>query len=148
MQDREATDGSRITTIRRRVDYSETDQQGVVYHARYLVWLDVARTEHLRVTGMSYRDMEAAGFQLMVSELTIRYRKSARYDDPIRVRAWVRAIDSRRVTFGYAVEHDETGALLATASTDLFVLDSAQRLTRFPENIVARLAPSPNPVRL
>lgn len=148
MQDREATDGSRITTIRRRVDYSETDQQGVVYHARYLVWLDVARTEHLRVTGMSYRDMAAAGFQLMVSELTIRYRKSARYDDPIRVRAWVRAIDSRRVTFGYAVEHDETGALLATASTDLFVLDSAQRLTRFPENIVARLAPSPNPVRL
>ena len=31
-----------------RVNYSETDQMGVVYHARYLVWLDVARTEHLR----------------------------------------------------------------------------------------------------
>ena len=148
MRDPEATDGGRITTIRRRVDYSETDQQGVVYHARYLVWLDVARTEHLRITGMSYRDMEAAGYQLMVSELTIRYRKSARYDDPVRVRAWVRAIDSRRVRFGYAVEHDETGTLLATASTDLFVLDGAQRLSRFPDHIAARLVAIPDPVRL
>lgn len=148
MQEPEATDSDRITTIRRRVDYSETDQQGVVYHARYLVWLDVARTEHLRVTGMSYREMEASGFQLMVSELSIRYRKSARYDDPIRVRTWVRAIDSRRVTFGYAVEHDETGLLLATATTDLFVLDPKQRLARFPAHIAARLLATPDPVRL
>ena len=98
MAETQATDADRITTIRRRVDYSETDQQGVVYHARYLVWLDVARTEHLRMIGMSYRELEAAGFRLMVSELTIRYRRSARYDDPIRVRTWVRA---RRIATGH-----------------------------------------------
>ena len=84
----------------------------------------------------------------MVSELTIRYRKSAKYDDPIRVRVWVRAADSRRVTFGYAVEHDETSTLLATASTDLFVLDAAQRLTRFPPHVAERLVATPDPVRL
>ena len=61
MQPTEATDGAGITTIRRRVDYSETDQMGVVYHARYLVWFDVARTEHLRQTGLAYRDLEALG---------------------------------------------------------------------------------------
>ena len=148
MNEGEATEGRGISTIRRRVDYSGTDQMGVVYHARYLVWLDVARTEHLRLSGMSYRDMEESGFQLMVSELTIRYRKSARYDDPIRVRVWVRAVDSRRVTFGYAVEHDETGVLFATASTDLFVLDAAQRLTRFPAHVAERLVATPDPVRL
>src|SRR5919199_1505211 len=43
-----------------RVNYSETDQMGVVYHARYLVWLDIARTEHLRLSGMSYRELEHA----------------------------------------------------------------------------------------
>jgi len=144
----EATEAGTVTTVRHRVDYSETDQQGVVYHARYVVWLDVARTEHLRQTGMSYRELEAAGFQLMVSGLTVRYRRSARYDDWIRVRAWVRAIASRRVTFGYAVEHDESGELLATASTDLYVLDGAQRLTRFPDKVSSRLKPIPDPVRL
>ena len=70
-----------VSEIRVRVNYSETDQMGVVYHARYLVWLDVARTEHLRVSGMSYRDLEAAGLRLAVSEVAVRYRQPARYDD-------------------------------------------------------------------
>ncbi|HEY3934659.1 MAG TPA: thioesterase family protein [Gemmatimonadales bacterium] len=148
MRESQATETGSITTIRRRVDYSETDQQGVVYHARYLVWLDVARTEHLRVSGMSYRAIEEAGFRLMVSELTIRYRQPARYDDPVRVRAWVRNAESRRVTFGYAVEHDETGILMATASTALFVLDPGLRIARFPVDVFARLSPIPDPVRL
>jgi acyl-CoA thioester hydrolase len=144
----QATDDSRVTVIRRRVDYSETDQQAVVYHARYLVWLDVARTEHLRVTGMSYRELEAAGFRLMVSELSIRYRQPARYDDAVRVRTWVRTVESRRVGFGYAVEHDDTGTLLATAATGLFVVNAALRLARFPDDVLARLVPIPDPVRL
>ncbi len=144
----QATDDSQVTVIRRRVDYSETDQQAVVYHARYLVWLDVARTEHLRVTGLSYRELETAGFRLMVSELSIRYRQPARYDDPIRVRTWVRRIESRRVIFGYAVEHDETGTLLATASTGLFIVNAALHLARFPEDVLTRLVPIPDPVRL
>ena len=70
MQPTEATDGAGITTIRRRVDYSETDQMGVVYHARYLVWFDVARTEHLRQTGLSYRDLETLGS--LVDESLVR----------------------------------------------------------------------------
>jgi acyl-CoA thioester hydrolase len=148
MTEAQATNASRITTIHRRVDYSETDQQGVVYHARYLVWLDVARTEHLRVNGMSYRDLETAGYRLVVSELTIRYRQPARYDDPVRVRAWVRSAESRRVSFGYAVEHADAGTLLATASTDLFVLGAGQRVSRFPANVLALLIAVPDPVRL
>jgi len=51
---------SSISETSVRVNYSETDQMGVVYHARYLVWLDVARCEHLRLSGMSYRELEQA----------------------------------------------------------------------------------------
>src|SRR6185295_927 len=102
-----ATQSPAISETQVRVNYSETDQMGVVYHARYLVWLDVARTEHLRRTGVSYRELEALGLRLMVSDLAIRYRRAARYDDPIRVRVWVTAIASRKITFGYAVEHDD-----------------------------------------
>ena len=59
-----ATERSPISETLVRVNYSETDQMGVVYHARYLVWLDVARTEHLRRSGMSYRELEASGLRL------------------------------------------------------------------------------------
>src|SRR4051812_27950343 len=131
-----------------RVNYSETDQMGVVYHARYLVWLDIARTEHLRLSGMSYRELEAAGLRLAVSEVAIRYRQPARYDDPIRIRCWVREIASRRVEFGYAVERADDGRLLATARTSLLALDSAMALARLPQEVRGALHPISDPVKL
>ncbi|HET9066828.1 MAG TPA: thioesterase family protein [Gemmatimonadales bacterium] len=143
----QATDAP-IVTIRRRVDYSETDQMRVVYHARYLVWLDVARTELLRTTGISYRELEALGLRLAVSDLTMRYRRPARYDDPVRVRCWIRDRASRRIEFGYAVEHDETDELLATATTALMVLDTNFAFARLPEHVGTRLLSRPDPVRL
>jgi len=131
-----------------RVNYSETDQMGVVYHARYLVWLDVARCDHLRLSGMSYRDLELSGLRLAVSELAIRYRHPARYDDLIRIRCWVRDLASRRVDFGYAVEHAENARLLATASTSLLALDQNMSLTRLPSRVSRVLHPITDPVRL
>src|SRR5256714_15688276 len=97
-----------------RVNYSETDQMGVVYHARYLVWLDIARTEHLRLSGMSYRELEQAGLRLVVGEVAVRYREPARYDDPIRIRCWIREVGSRRIDFRYGVQHADDGRRLAT----------------------------------
>ena len=141
-------DASGISTILVRVNYSETDQMGVVYHARYVVWLDIARTEHLRLAGMSYRDLEALGFRLVVGDLSIRYRQPARYDDLVRVRCWVRDAASRRVTFGYAVEHADTGRLLATATTAMISLDAGLSPTRLPESVRHLLNVVPDPVRL
>jgi acyl-CoA thioester hydrolase len=139
-----------VSEIRVRVNYSETDQMGVVYHARYLVWLDVARTEHLRLSGMSYRELEAAGTRLVVAEVAVRYRQSARFDDPIRVRCWVRDLASRRVEFGYAVEQADEGRLLATAVTALLALDSTMRPARLPAAVrqVLRVVPDPVPLQL
>jgi len=139
---------SSISETSVRVNYSETDQMGVVYHARYLVWLDVARCEHLRLSGMSYRELEQAGLRLAVSELAIRYRQPARYDDLIRIRCWIREVASRRVDFGYAVEHAEARRLLATASTRLIALDIGMTLARLPERVRQVLRPIPDPVRL
>src|SRR5687767_2047538 len=131
-----------------RVNYSETDQMGVVYHSRYLVWLDIARTEHLRRTGMSYADLEQRGLRLAVGELRIRYRVPARYDDLVRVRCWVRENVSRRISFGYAVDRAEDGALLVTAETSLMVLGPEFQWARLPEDVRELLPVSPDPVRL
>jgi acyl-CoA thioester hydrolase len=143
-----ATERSPISETLVRVNYSETDQMGVVYHARYLVWLDVARTEHLRRSGMSYRELEVSGLRLAVSEVAVRYRQPARYDDIIRIRCWVREVASRRVEFGYAIEHGDDGRLLATASTSLLALDSSMALTRLPERVRQALHAIPDPVKL
>ena len=137
-----------VSSVTVRVNYSETDQMGVVYHARYVVWLDVARTEHLRASGMSYRDLEAEGYRLAVGELAIRYAQPARYDDLVRVRAWVREAASRRVTFGYAIEQADTGVLLATARTSMMVLNAGMDPARLPDHVAKLLTVTADPVRL
>ena len=139
---------STVTETLVRVNYSETDQMGVAYHARYLVWLDVARTEHLRHRGASYRELEAAGLRLVVSEVSLRYRQPARFDDLLRIRCWVRRIESRRIEFGYAVDHADDGRLLATATVALLALDAAMTLRRLPVEVGRMLTAVADPVRL
>jgi acyl-CoA thioester hydrolase len=143
-----ATSSGSVSETLVRVNYSETDQMGVVYHARYLVWLDVARCDHLRQTGTSYRDLERAGLRLAVSEVAIRYRQPARYDDLVRIRCWVRDVASRRVEFGYVVERADDAQLLATATTSLLALDTTMALTRLPDAIRRALHPIPDPIKL
>ena len=137
-----------ISAVTHRVNYSETDQMGFVYHANYLVWLDIARTEHLRRRGVSYKELEEQGIYLAVTDVRVRYRQPARYDDEVRVRCWVRDLASRRVIFGYAVERATTGDLLATAETSLIALDRQHTLSRIPEHVCELLKPTADPVRL
>ncbi|PYP36710.1 MAG: acyl-CoA thioesterase [Gemmatimonadetes bacterium] len=137
-----------ISAVLHRVNYSETDQMGFVYHANYLIWMDMARTEHLRERGVSYKELEAQGTYLTVTDAHIRYRRPARYDDMIRVRCWVRDLASRRVSFGYAVERAATDELLATAETSLIALNPQHTLSRLPEHVRELLEPTADPVRL
>ena len=70
--------------------------------------------------------------RLAVSEAQVRYAKSARYDDPVRVTAWLAEVASRRLVFGYRIERTDDGAPLATASTTLIWLDAGGRPARCP----------------
>ena len=110
-----------------RVIYGDTDQMGVVYYANYLRFFEAGRTEFIRAKGLRYRDFEAS-YQLWlpVTEAHVRYLQPARYDDPIRIRCWVREAASRRVDFGYAVEHaDEIDCLEVDELQPLRILDPA-----------------------
>src|SRR5574341_1885344 len=128
-----------ITAVDLRVRYAETDQMGVAYPTHYLVWCEVARTDHMRRRGVTYRELEEQGLRLAVVEASVRYRQPARYDDLLLVRCWVRDVASRRVEFGYAVERPAEGALLATARTALIALDASHRMSRLPTAVQDRL---------
>jgi acyl-CoA thioester hydrolase len=127
-----------VTTV--RVNYSETDQMGVVYHARHVVWLDIARTEHLRQAGFSYKELEQQGIRLVVTELQVRYRQAVRFDDVVRIRCRVAEVASRKVVFRYALEDAGSGAPIADAETTLLCLDHDHRLSRMPPAVVRALA--------
>jgi acyl-CoA thioester hydrolase len=131
--------GPAATSVELRVRYGETDQMGVAYHAHYLVWCEMARTEHMRRLGVRYRDLEERGIRLTVADAHVRYARAARYDDQLRVTAWLTKAASRLVAFGYRVERDD-GALLATAETTLVSIDPSGRPTRLPDDVLEMMA--------
>lgn len=123
-----------------RVRYAETDQMGVVYHANYLIWCEIGRTDFIRQAGRSYADLERDGVRLAVSEASLRFRASARYDDPIRVHTTLSSLGSRGMTFHYRIVRAEQEALLVTASTSLVSVTAEGKLTTMPPELRAWLA--------
>jgi acyl-CoA thioester hydrolase len=93
-----------IAEARFRVRYAETDAMGVVYYANYAVWFEVARGEYCRAAGYSYAQMEKDfGIVMAVTEMGIKYRYPARYDDEMVVYVWMEKLGKASCVFGYQV---------------------------------------------
>src|SRR3984957_18936374 len=92
-----------------RVRYAETDKMGVVYYGNYYIYFEVGRVEFMRERGVNYREMELQDdCFIVVAESKCRYRRPARYDDPLRIRTQVIAAKRRTVHFGYEILHHDT----------------------------------------
>ena len=119
-----------------RVRYADTDQMGVVYYANYLVWFEVGRTEWLRESGWSYREMEQAGISLPVIEAHCEYRQPARYDDEIEIRTEARVLTPVRIRFDYEARRTADEMLSATGHTVHAALGADGRPRRLPARVL------------
>jgi acyl-CoA thioester hydrolase len=129
--------GAVQSVSRVRVRYAETDQMGVVYHANYFVWFEVGRTDLLRRSGWSYRELEGDGVSLPVIEAHCEYRQPARYDDELEIRTRGSILTHVRVEFTYEIVRVADGAGLVTGHTVHAALDRDGRPCRLPARIRA-----------
>ncbi|HSK77644.1 MAG TPA: thioesterase family protein [Thermoanaerobaculia bacterium] len=114
------------------VRYAETDQMGVVHHANYVVWFELARTRLCALSGFHYADIEKMGYLLMVTGVQVSYRRPARYGNTVRVLCWGERLASRGLRFAYEVRNGDE--LLVTGATDHVWIESATgRPCRIPE---------------
>jgi acyl-CoA thioester hydrolase len=118
-----------------RVRYAETDQMRVVYHANYLVWCEMGRTEFIRQVWAPYAESERRGVALAVVEANLRFHAAARYDDVIRVTTTLREVRSRTVTFNYLITNVASGRQLVSASTTLVGFSPSGTVTALPEEL-------------
>jgi acyl-CoA thioester hydrolase len=108
-------------TTRVRVRYAETDAAGVVYHANYLVYFEVARLELLRALGHPITGIEARGVLLPVVEARLKYLRPARLDDLLDVSLAVESVGPASFAFDYEVSRE--GVLLVSGWTRLAVCE-------------------------
>ncbi len=105
---------------------------GVVYHANYLIWMEVARVEYCSALGFRYRDMERDdGVFLAVVEANCRYLRPARFDDHVRVQTVIKESNQKMVRFGYEICRDSE--LLATGFTKHLYVNRDMSVVRLPE---------------
>ena len=113
--------------------YAETDQMGVVYHANYVIWMEVGRVELCRSLGVRYRDLEReGGVNLAVVEVACRFAEPARYDDEVIVKAWIGDASPRLIQFEYEIREKESGTVLATGHTRHIFLNGDMKPTKLP----------------
>ena len=91
-----------------RVTYGDTDQMGVVYHANYLRYFEISRTEMLRAQGLAYRDLEAEGVLLQVVHCEMDFHHPARYDDLLEIRSVVTQAGKASLVIASEVWRDDT----------------------------------------
>jgi acyl-CoA thioester hydrolase len=122
----------RESIARVRVRYVETDKMGVVYHANYLVWFEVGRTEWLRATGSSYRQLEAEGLSLPVIAAHCEYRRPLHYDDEVNIRSRATMLSPVRLRFDYDILRSGAPEPSATGWTEHCGVGADGRPSRLP----------------
>ena len=123
-----------------RVRYAETDKMGVAYYANYLVWFEVGRAELCRRKGFSYAELEALGYLLVVTDVSCRYRSSARYDEEVVVRTRLKEINKRMITFGYQLLRKGSEDLIAEGETRHLSIGPGGKPKSLPQKFIHLLA--------
>jgi acyl-CoA thioester hydrolase len=116
--------------------FSETDAQGVVHNAVYLVWFEIARIAYLAQFPGGYRGLVQEGIDATTIEAYVRYRQVCRFDDRLRihVRALLLPRMRSRFRFEYAVERtsDPPGPVADGWTAHACVNAATLRPTRMP----------------
>ena len=122
-----------------RVYYEDTDAGGIVYYARYLNFIERARTEmiydHLKLNHKKLREQFNAIF--VVRECKIKYLKSANFEDNLEVKTKV--INKSPVRLNLLQEVSRDNEILVTAQVELAVIDSDGSVSKLPKDLLEKI---------
>ena len=123
-----------------RIHYAFTDQMGVVYYGNYAQLYEIGRTEALRSLGLTYKEIEAAGVIMPVTEIHSRFLRPALYDDLLTVVTIIKEMPLHsRIVFHNEI-YNENNELLNVGEVTLYFLDAtSKKRTDIPQKIKERL---------
>ena len=122
-----------------RVYYEDTDFSGLVYHARYLHFLERGRTDYLRCLGVEQSrlvSIDEEGLVFVVHRMEIDFKSPARMDDIVTVRTWTEKAGGAKLVLGQQILRGET--LLIAARVTIAVINASGRPRRLPEGLSAQ----------
>jgi acyl-CoA thioester hydrolase len=116
-----------------RVRYVECDPMGYMHHSHYLPMFEMGRTELLRQTGVSYRELEEKDVLFAVAKISVNFKRPARYDDELELVTRVVRQTHVRIDHAYEMFNKATGQLLCTAESTVACINRKGELQQIPE---------------
>lgn len=126
-----------------RVRFRELDPYAHVNHSVYVTWFEIGRTEALRDHGILLAGPHAAGFQFIVSELDIRFRRAALADDLVHVESAITELGGASCRWRQRVLRD--GEVLAEGNVRIGLVGSNGTVARMPAEMRSQLEPLLSP---
>lgn len=114
----------KISKTELTVRYAETDQMGIVHHSVYPIWYEAGRTDYIKMFGISYTEMEAAGVMMPLINLTCHYGIPAKYEDVVVVETGATKLSAAKMVLYYEVKRKSDGVLLGSGTTEHGFVDS------------------------
>ncbi len=124
-----------------RVYYADTDSFGIVYHANYLCYCEMARTESLRALGIGLPYlMTEYGIQFAVVTATLTYHKPAKLDDQLMIVSTVSKVGRASVTYKQDIYlTDKQGDLICSVEIKLVAVDKNMRPHALPDALIKEI---------
>ncbi len=122
-----------------KVFYSDTDAYGVVWHGSYLRWLEMGRVLWCEQAGYNLIDLENQDIVLPVTNLNVRYRKSARLNDELIIETSITKFNNLSVTFKQTIKSKQTNVTYIEADVDVVAISKAGKLYRRMPAILAEV---------
>ena len=124
-----------------RIHYALTDQMGVVYYGNYAQFYEIGRTEAIRALGFTYKEIEAMGIVLAVTDMHFRFLRPAKYDDVISVKTTLREIPLHHKIVFHGEIYNQEKELHNTGEVTLYFLEAkTMKRINMPEELKEKLA--------
>ncbi|MDR7146316.1 acyl-CoA thioester hydrolase [Rhizobium sp. BE258] len=123
-----------------RVYYEDTDFSGLVYHARYLHFLERGRTDYLRCLGVEQRELITAddeGLVFVVHRMEIDFKSPARMDDILTIVTRTEKAGGAKMILSQEIRRGETP--LIAAKVIIAVINAKGRPRRLPEGLAKQM---------
>ena len=121
-----------MIAIRDRVRFEETDLMALVYHSRYLPWLEMGRVAYLRACGVDLNRMMDDGILFPIREINVKYKRSARFDDEYEVQTSMQEFNRAKMVFAYKVINVKDGKVFVEGTTTNVFTDKNGKIVRLP----------------
>ena len=129
--------------IKARVYFADTDFSGVVYHARYLEFLERGRSDFLRLSDIHHTELadgkHGERIVWVVRRMEIDFRGPARIDDILTVETRTQAVSGARIFMAQQILRDDE--VLIDAKVEAAIIGEAGKPKRFPKEWIERFLP-------